>query len=216
MKIYHSRPWLNNQTPKITLEFRVKECDSDQILKIMRSQFDKFVSVQKEAKRYGVNRDIDWCVGEELFRLRHATYLLEDSVRVKRETELKETSINRELTIAKNQNTNLKLKLDELTKRTEILNRRITWLRSNGEMDWDNMLILNEPRTHVREIYVQGSAGCSKEELKLRGIHLTNKEIEKLVLLREKKVDDLENTLAELLLKVNLVTSSPLPWSLSS
>ena len=211
-KIYHARPWLKKGKPECTIEFRIKECDFHDVMKTMSSTFDRFVSLHKEAKRYGgVTRDLDWSVGEELFRLRRATYLLETALGQKKKNAAQDSTFNQAITMARSKHASLKSKLDDLCERMMILNRRITWLQSKGAMDWSTIMVPKELVT-IPEMCVH-ILGAPKKEIELRGLSLTNKEIEKVISIREKKVDELEKSLTNLLLRVKL--SVPLPWSSS-
>ena len=214
-KIYHGRPWLKKEFPKLTIEFRVKECkDHHNVMKTMSSMFDRFTALHKEAMRYDVvTRDSDWYVGEEIFRLREAMYHLESAVEAKKKAAKQESNTNHAITTAHDENANLKSKLEDLCERASILTRRIQWLEGEGKIDWSNILVARE-HISVPEMAVQIHGKISQKEIELRSLLLTNKEIEKVVSTRQKKVNELEKELTNLLLSVKLTV--PLPWSSAS
>ena len=203
---------MKKEFPKLTIAFRVKECkDHHNVMKTMSSMFDRFTALHKEAMRYDVvTRDSDWYVGEEIFRLREAMYLLETAVEAKRKAAKQESNTNHAITTAHDENANLKSKLEDLCERASILTRRIQWLEGEGKIDWSNILVARE-HISVPEMAVQVHGKISQKEIELRSLLLTNKEIEKVVSTRQKKVNELEKELTNLLLSVKLTV--PLPWS---
>ena len=199
----------------MTIEFRVKECkDHHEVMKTMSSIFDRFTTLHKEAMRYGVvTQDCDWYVGEEIFRIRKAMYLLETAVEAKKNATKQESNTNHALTKAHNENKNLKRKLEDLCERASILTRRIQWIEGEGKIDWSDILVARE-HISVPEMAIQIHGNISQKEIELRSLSLTNKEIKKVVSTRQKKVNELEEKLTDLLLSVKLTV--PLPWSCTS